>query len=367
MPRPKKKAPNRADGLYEVKITVGKDIQGKLIRQSFYSNISKEDARKKADARKVEQEIARRIGDAFISRDVTFEKWARRWLEVYKKPHVDENTYRLSYENTVEKHLIPFFGHAKLYNIKPMDVVAFYATKTELSESMLKKMQMCLNGIFLSAIDNDLCAKNPARETKFSTEQEKRVKQVYTSEQIGAIEIYAAGRMPDIIVLLETGLRRGELLGLKWGDISFEKKSLSVRRSIALSKEGPKERPPKWNSYRTNPLSSLALDTLAQIKPSPAPLDAYIFPLENGRPQNPNTWSQKLQRAMAEMNAAIGLPMLTAHELRHTYGTELRRRGVDIYTIQKVMGHKDIKMTSEIYVHNELETLRRAVEGPQKG
>lgn len=56
------------------------------------------------------------------------------------------------------------------------------------------------------------------------------------------------------------------------------------------------------------------------------------------------------------------IPMLTAHELRHTYGTRLRRAGVDIYTIQKIMGHKDIKMTSEIYVHNEIDTLREALK-----
>ena len=55
------------------------------------------------------------------------------------------------------------------------------------------------------------------------------------------------------------------------------------------------------------------------------------------------------------------IPSLTAHELRHTYGTQLRRKGVDIYTIQKVLGHKDINVTSEIYVHNELEALRKAL------
>ncbi|BCI60591.1 hypothetical protein C12CBH8_12300 [Solibaculum mannosilyticum] len=54
--------------------------------------------------------------------------------------------------------------------------------------------------------------------------------------------------------------------------------------------------------------------------------------------------------------------MLTAHELRHTYGTRLRRAGVDIYTIQKIMGHKDVKMTSEIYVYNEIDTLREALK-----
>ena len=59
------------------------------------------------------------------------------------------------------------------------------------------------------------------------------------------------------------------------------------------------------------------------------------------------------------------VPILTAHELRHTYGTYLRRHGADIYTIQKLLGHKDINVTAEIYVHNELDTLREAVTAPE--
>lgn len=57
----------------------------------------------------------------------------------------------------------------------------------------------------------------------------------------------------------------------------------------------------------------------------------------------------------------LDIPVLTSHEMRHTYGTSLRRNGVDIYTIQKILGHKDIQVTAEIYVHNELEELHAAV------
>lgn len=56
------------------------------------------------------------------------------------------------------------------------------------------------------------------------------------------------------------------------------------------------------------------------------------------------------------------IPILSPHELRHTYGTYLRRQGVDIYTIQKIMGHKDIEMTTEIYVHNEIDILKKSME-----
>ena len=74
---------------------------------------------------------------------------------------------------------------------------------------------------------------------------------------------------------------------------------------------------------------------------------------------------------MKELNEATGIPMLTPHELRHTYGTLKREEGVDIYTIQRLMGHSDISTTASIYVHNDIEVLRRAAhlsdEVPKEG
>jgi integrase len=143
-----------------------------------------------------------------------------------------------------------------------------------------------------------------------------------------------------------------------WKDIDLENKSLSVNRSIADIKGGGIEiRPPKWKSYRTIPLEDDALNVLKYVLKKQG---LYVFSNKN-KPQAPNSWSQKLNRYMEQFTAETGIPTLTAHELRHTYGTMLRRRGVDIYTIKKIMGHKDIKMTSEIYVHDEFEISKRNV------
>lgn len=362
MPRPKKEQPNHAGGLYEVKITVGKTIDGKLIRKSFYSSTSKADARAQAEQYKIDREVASQTGAGFISKDITFADWARKWLETYKKPDVDDNTYRLTYQNTVDKHLIPYFGKAALVDVRPIDVKNFYASKKSMSKSMLSKMRLCLNGMYDAAINNDLCYKNPAKGITFVSDKAKNKKDVYTDDQIKAVEAYAADKLPEVIVLLETGLRRGELLGLKWEDIDLKNGILNVSRSVADKKGGGVSiNPPKWGSYRTIPLSAAAKRAFIAL-----PKDTeYVFPLENSAPQSPNSWARKLDRFMVKVHAEKpDVPILTAHELRHTYGTSLRRRGVDIYTIQKVMGHKDIKMTSEIYVHNEIEELKKAVKMP---
>ena len=360
MPRKKKEAPNRADGLYEVKMTVGKKMDGSPIRKSFYSHVSKDDARRQGQKYIQDMQIANLTGNTFIEKDVTFGQWATRWLETYKRGEVDENTYRFTYEHTVNNHLIPYFGGALITSIRPIDIKEFYATKANLSESGLSKIRMCLNMIFETAIDNDLCYKNPAKRVSYTSNAEKTVKHVYTDEQIELVESYAAPRMPEVVLLLETGLRRGELLGLKWEDIDFGESIISVNRSIAVAKGGgTKTNPPKWKSYRTNPLSAKAIQTLKRLHREVG----YVFPAAGGNPQDPNNWSRKLKRFMRRLaEDHPEMPELTAHELRHTYGTRLRRAGVDIYTIQKIMGHKDIQMTSEIYVHNEIETLREALK-----
>ena len=359
MARPKKEQPNRSDGIYEIKATIGKDvISGKVIRKSFYSSKSKADAREKANEYIRHQELK---SYGVIKEDDTsllLKDWADKWLKTYKKPNVSENTYILTYEHTVEKHIKPVFKNAKLKDIKPIDIQELFSLKKNLSESMLDKINLCLMGIFETAIDNDLIIKNPAKNITYKSEKQKAVKKIYSSKQIDVAKQFFKTEMPELVILLCSGLRRGELVGLKWEDINFERKSITVNRSIADHKSGGVVvRPPKWNSYREIPLENDAETVLLSLDKK----SEYVFPNNLNRVQSPNTWSQKLDRCMKLFSSKTGLPMLTAHELRHTYGTDLRRRGIDIYTIQKIMGHRDIKMTSELYVHNEFDELKKVI------
>lgn len=303
-------------------------------------------------------EVANRTGVGFIPKDITFSEWAVKWMETYKKPDVSENTYQISYSIPIHKHIIPYFHKVYLTDIKPINIKSFYTKKQHLSKSMLSKIQICLNGIFESAIDNELCAKNPCRGISYKSLATKYEKKVYTDNEILIVEKLAKDVMPEVIILLETGLRRGELLGLTWDDVDLKAKTITVNRSIRYQKGCPHgvECPPKKESYRTNPLSQQAVQTFKSLKKS----SKYIFAKEDGMPYLPHNWSNKLKEFMHTLPPEI--PHLTAHELRHTYGTYLRRHGVDIYTIQKIMGHKDIQMTTEIYVHNEIDTLKTALK-----
>lgn len=117
MGRPRKELPNHASGMYEVKITIGHDFDGKLIRKSFYSSISKADARAKAEEYKINQAVYEKTGELPDPSAMTFETWARKWLDTYKKGVVKEHTYNFTYKSNVEKYLIPYFGKAHISKI----------------------------------------------------------------------------------------------------------------------------------------------------------------------------------------------------------------------------------------------------------
>ena len=106
--------------------TPERDIHGKPLRKSFYSTVSLSDAKKKAEEYRVASEVSARTDEAFVP-------------STYKQPFVDVNTYELTYVSLVEGHLIPYFGAARLSDIRPADIQAYFATRTECLESRLKK------------------------------------------------------------------------------------------------------------------------------------------------------------------------------------------------------------------------------------
>lgn len=289
--------------------------------------------------------------------DMEFSVWADKWLEIYKKPYVTENTYEGTYLLYVEKHIKPYFKGMSLSEIRPVDIQQFYISKKYLSQSALDKIAICLNGIFETAIDNDLCSKNPTAFVTAKSEKVKCAKRVFNDDQEQLIRSLSLNELPGIVLSLETGIRPGEFTGIKWSDINNG--ILHIDRSIAYSKTKRFiVRPPKWNSYRDIPLTPIALKALENLKNN----DIYIFPFDKNTPYTPRAWDKIVERFFERVLYNYPeMPHLAPHEFRHTFGTKLRRNGVDIYTIQKLMGHKTIKVTTETYVHNEIEVLKRAM------
>lgn len=358
MPRPKKERPNRSDSRFEVKITIGKDMHGKPIRKSFYSTLSKEDAKKQAEEWRVNQRAAEIAGIPVTDGITTFEEWALTWLRL-KKDTVKGNTFSESYERPTKQYLIPYFGKASLTAIQPMHIETFFAKmSTRFAQTTLNKFRICLNAIFETAIDNDKCYKNPVKRLKPTSKKHSAEKRVYTREErdelFEACKDYADGLI--IYLLLEFGLRCSELCALRWEDFDFAAKTLHVQRaSVIVQGEVTVGEPKSKTSNRVLPMRTGTAEYLAAHAGS-----GYIFQSRNGLPYTSKTFAHVRYDPLIEeiRRDHPNIPKLTMHELRHTCGTLLYDSTKDIYAVSKYMGHSSVRVTEKYYMHEDTDMLR---------
>lgn len=387
MARPKKEDFNRADKRYEVKITVGHDTSGKCIQKSFYSTKSKDDAKKKGleylnalEHGRLEETI----------RNQNFTVWSRRWLEVYVKGRVKDSTYYSNYELPLQRHLIPYFGKMNLSDIRPSHVIEFINDKIEsYPTETVRKFIVCLSQIMEAAVDENFCARNPVTKKCTVPKKKKETsKRAYTPEQYELVLQYAKSvKAVDIIILLKTGISRSELLGLRWNDVDFQNKILHICqgvtefKNISTGKYNKIADEPK-NKYRIRdiPIDDELINALnnlpRQIKtggnkklgiPPTSIEPKYIIHDSKGNMTNPKNWSRyRYNNFMTQMNAHYleegkDVPILNAHELRHTRLTLWANAGVSIYMIAKLAGHVDLKMLAKVYGHPDIEAMRKAI------
>ncbi len=373
MPRPKKEKPNRSDGRYEVKIDIGRDYNGNRIRKSFYSDISKEDAKRQANEYKINVKAKELAGIPQKDYDVTFEEWSYIWLEKYKLGTVSEQSYDDTYKRPVESYLLPVFGQYKLTSITPVDVQSFlnqFALKY--SDETLKKVKNCLKNIFETAIENDKCIKNPAKHiSSITSKVEKKEKRTYEEKDSFTILAFAEKHRFGLYVkiLLELGLRCSELCGLKWGDIDFEEKTISIERAVTPVKNKPNVHKPKTKtSCRVLPVSTKMAEALAAAK------DEAKKQLSDNQKINEQFILQTINHGLFTDSSFTKyrykpffkdlhkehpeISYLTPHELRHTCGTLLYKRTKDLYAVSKYLGHSSVEITAKLYVHDSVDLLR---------
>ena len=347
----------RKDGRWEGRYTAGHDpATGKQI---FKSVLGKTQAEVKEKLKKALVEAGQI--DFTKSGKYTVGTWMDEWFENVAKIKVRPSSHQ-TYRGYIDNHIKPNIGNIPLEKLTTMDLQKFYRTlltkgrvdriEAEKQPSGLSaKTVRNINQVISSALDLAVAQKiipsNPTDACELP-KVEHREMQTIPEEQLQAFlaEARATGVYEMYYIELATGLRRGELLGLKWQDIDWKNGIIKVRRQIARVDGQIVEAPLKTkNSYRTVTISPQAIEVLKQQKAKTH--DQYVFPSPNGGPISPDSVNNMLKRVLAR----AGIPKVRFHDLRHTFATIALQNGVDIKTVSGMLGHFSAGFTLDTYAH----------------
>lgn len=295
--------------------------------------------------------------------NLTVERYLISWLADSIKGTVSRATYD-GYKRDVHHHLIPQLGRRKLKELTPGDIRRLYRKMAErgLKDRSIQYVHTTLRKSLKAAVVDRLINHNPTdsvKPLKTPTGAARESKALDPDQVKALLEAASDNRFEAFyVVAIHTGLRRGELLGLKWTDADLEAGTLTVRRSLDVDStfKMPKNRAAK----RTLKLTPRALDTLKthKVRQNAERLQAgsrwqdhgLVFPNTMGKPMNAgNLYRREFQPLLKR--AGLANEGFTIHSLRHTFATTLAEKGVHPSTAQKMLGHSDIRMTLAIYTH----------------
>ena len=359
----------REDGRWEGRIVVGHKQNGEPIFRYVLAKTQKELLAKLHRDMDLYQ-------DAQLTEDsrMTLGEWLDQWLEELVAPSVRESTLE-GYRHHIEYHIKPRLGSKPISKITPDDVRKLYRDVQNhgriredpeyghaLSASTIRRLHGVLHLAMDAAVRENLIARNP---TEGITLPKKKTapKQILNDAQLEQfMEVIRADSVwhDFFYTELTTGLRRGELCGLKWEDFDSDVGTLKVRRTIHARKGGSLEAG-ETKTYAGQRTILLPYSTTQLLKErKTAALTQWIFPdpLRPERPVNPNSAYRRLKELLKQ----AGLPSLRFHDLRHTFATHALASGVDAKTLSRILGHTKASFTLDTYTHVTGDMHRNAAE-----
>ena len=264
-----------------------------------------------------------------------------------------------NYPHLISRHLLAVFGELPLCEIQRISVQRFVTDKIAregFSCQTATHLRNLMSGILQRAVEWGYLQFNPARGIKLPPMQRRRKTVVLTREQLAMLLQSLQGAVKTLaITTAMTGLRIGEVLALRWGNVDFDKNVIRVREAVYL---GHFSTPKTTSSIRDVPLGPALRQALIDARKG-APDDALVFATRNG-----TTLDAKniLRRCIKPTCARLGLPIITWHSFRHTHATLLSDLGESLKTAQAQLGHSRLSTTAEIYTHVVPASQRAAVE-----
>jgi len=342
----------RKDGLWECTIMDGYHPSGKRKFKSFYGKTQAE-AKKKKNAY-----VQARDAGLLVDKEYLFPEWADMWFENHKdniKPTTQEN-----YKYTL-RILKEGFTRRKIKDIKAYDIEQFLKRlkRDGRSDSCIAQCRGMLFQIFNKAEANDLILKNPVRFAEKMRKGPKKRKEAFTAEEVQIM----MEKLPEtkigwsIRLMLSTGMRTQELLALEPRHISDDGSKITIQQAVVMEKGTAVIGTPKsFDSYRTIPVP-ISVRYCARLL---AATDKK-FIWEAGKMDMPCNPSHFRKQFRETLEALDGVRVLTPHCCRHTYVSQMQALGVDLATIQSIVGHADVDMTMH-YLHVQDSIREAAIE-----
>ena len=348
----------RKDGRWEGRYTVGHDPEtGKAIIKNVLGKTQAEVKEKLKKA--IEENVGIDYGKA---KTYTVGGWLEVWMENYAKIKLRPSTYKTS-QGFLKNHVRPQIGSIPLADLTSLDLQRFYKHLLDggrvdrieakkkpkgLAPKTVRNIHQMIGSAYNLAMEQNLVSKNPTQGCALPKVEHKEMKTL-TADQLSAFfqEAKDSGVYELYYLDLATGLRRGELLGLKWTDVDFQHGALKIQRAISRQNGKVVEAPLKTkNAYRTLPLSADAIDVLAQQRRKTGNSE-WVFPSPTGGPMSPDSVLHMLHRVLKR----AGLPKVRFHDLRHTFATLALKSGVDVKTLSGALGHYSAGFTLNTYTH----------------
>lgn len=291
---------------------------------------------------------------------ITFREYTQNWMKSYKIDKVKPTTVA-GYNTMLNSHFYPAFGDTIFQSITTGDFQAFLDARSNLSKKYLSDMKKFFGMICRDAIEDNVITSNPTESRRIIIPSDKKTVRQALSEQDFADIAANIDKLPDLqrtmlALMMFTGMRRGEVLGLKWGDIDFEQGIIHVQRNVTYAKNQPTIGTTKTQS------GNRSIVLVQHLKKYLHPRQDNMFVIGGESPISYMSFKLRWKK-IANL---IDLHGATPHIFRHTFLTFLVGSGTDIKTVQAIAGHSDIQVTMNRYVHSQEKNIYAAGELFQK-
>jgi len=355
----------RKDGRFEGRVPLGYDSNGRIKYKYFYSKSLSELKEKMLCA------YAEQSNSAQTVCEKTLKELCDEWL-ASAKLRVKKSSY-YCYEKLISKHILPYFEDICYGELSTPIINDFAAHKMKcgkinsfggLSAKSVHDILVVMRSVARYA-EREYGYRNPMRNISMPKSESKEA-EVFNKEERGRLQNYLQSNLTEsnlgILLTMYSGLRIGELCALTWGDIDFAVGTIRVSKALQRVSEKSKSHktsvvitsPKSKTSVREIPIPAFVMDILKRNRRSD---NCYVLS-GNNRPIEPRTMQNRFKSVLKE----CGIRSANFHLIRHTYATVCIESGFDAKTVSELLGHSNVNITLNRYVHSSMEMKKKCVD-----